>query len=85
MYEKISELEYEVIDLKEVERLLELLEKNYFTEILENDALIIYNYRTFHESYASLLRAATDKLRSDLSKLKKKYYIIWEDCKKSEK
>lgn len=83
MFEKLNNLESGIIKGKQVEDLLKILANDYFDNVEKNETLIVYNYKTFHSVYGSLLNAITNELNDTLKELQSAFNELWEDYKKS--
>ena len=60
MFNNISELETNNTKIEQVKLMLNILSRDYFDKVIEEDSLIIFNYQTNHKSYGSLLNACID-------------------------
>lgn len=63
LQQKINDLEEVIINGKKIQNLLDILAMDYFDKYISEDSLIVYNYKTFHEKYTSLLYVAIDELK----------------------
>ena len=83
MFEKLNNLETELIRGEEIKNLLEILAIDYFDKIENNDALIVYNYKNFHEKYGSLLNLTIEEFNRMINGIQKNFDELWSDYQES--
>lgn len=68
-FKNIEELETLKIKATEIKNLMLILAQNRFEKVLDDDLLIIYDYRNFNQMYGDLLNATIDKITRMISDL----------------